>query len=144
MSTQTMTDDELEDRASKVLLAAMESASTRRIDPKKWWVRGRAALVVAAAAAETWAHFVSMLGEKLEIDSYNAKSVEGISALAGGMEDPVLFRRFRRLVERDALYIVVMARTMRAQQGAKEEEEEKEVENEKETGQIGLFNSEEE
>jgi hypothetical protein len=91
----------------------MRSASTDRIRPKDWWNRAHSALYAAAAMADSFGSMVSIMGRKLQIDAYTARSATGIRELDAELED---FESFRRVCESDALYIVADAQVMRAEE----------------------------
>jgi hypothetical protein len=113
-------DDDLTDIAVELVLAVMRSASTDQIRPIDWWPRAKAALEVAASRARTWPHLISRMGQKLGIDAYRSASSKVISSLGRTVTAADAFTRFRRLAERDALYIVAEAQVMREEQRAAE------------------------
>lgn len=103
-------DSELISFAIDFVLAMMRSASTRTIDPRHWWERAKSALETGAACAETFGQMVSKMGAKLEIESPLGTTASSISSLAERLADPPDFEAFRSICERDALFIVAMAR----------------------------------
>lgn len=99
--------------AVDLLLAVMRSASTDKIRPIDWWSRGKSALEVAAAQAETFSHLVSRMGAKLQIEAFRAESSKEISSLGRTLKDGD-FIHFRDLCQRDALYIAALAQAHKA------------------------------
>lgn len=94
--------------AIRLVRAVMRSASVETISPRHWWDRAKAALETAASAAEGWPDLVSRMCRKLQIsvpNDYTASSVFGI-----GREVGRHFQTFCKIAERDAIYIVAMAR----------------------------------
>lgn len=102
------------ERGKRLVLAVMGSASTERIDPRRWWERAKTALETGAAVAADFPEMVSVMSRKLEIEVLTTDSAERVGALSreiGGDFEP-----FRRLCEDQALYAVAMAQAARAEQ----------------------------
>lgn len=111
-----MTDTELMTRAVALVLAMMRSASTDRVDPRKWWERAKTALETGAAVAGSFPELVSVMARKLEIEATTnatADTVASLSVAVGGEDD---FEAFRALCERDAVYVVAMAQAQREEE----------------------------
>ena len=108
-----LSDDGLEDFAIRFVLAMLRSADPEIIGPRNWWERARTALETSAACAESWSQMVSRCGVKLQVRQTTAGTSSEIKALGEALDDPAVFERFRYLSQRDALYIVAMARARR-------------------------------
>lgn len=111
-----LADEALTDLAVEFVIGMLRSASTDRIRPVDWWPRAKAALVVAASVAETWAQFVSRMGRKLQIDATHYATSDVIEVIGSRLRETGSFERFRYLCQRDALYVVAMAQAKRAEQ----------------------------
>lgn len=116
------------ERAVDLTLALMASASTDRISPRDWWDRATSALTTAAARASSLPHMVSVMARKLTIDSLRSHSAEAINLLSSELSEPRTFETFRALCERDAIFVVAIARQRR--QEAREESKEARAHNE--------------
>jgi len=101
------------DDAVELVLAMMRSASTDRINPKKWWTRAKSALETAAAKASDLSEMVSEMGRKLEIEVTTQATASSICSLTARVTD---FEGFRRLCETQALYVVAIAQGEREKQ----------------------------
>lgn len=106
------TPDDL-DRAVALVLAMMSSASTERIRPVDWWVRAKSALETAAASCHDYASLVSIMGRKLQIEATTAATAAALARIDAEVRRD--FERFRRVCERQALYIVALAQDARAE-----------------------------
>lgn len=111
-----MTDNELRDRAITFVLAMMRSASTKKIDPKKWWERAKTALETGAAIAGSFAEMVSVMAAKLEIEVTSNDTATTIEQLATAVGSDGDFEGFRQLCEDQAVFIVAMAQAHREEQ----------------------------
>lgn len=104
-------DESLEQVAARFVLAMMSSVDHDRINPRDWWDRAKSALETSAACAESFPQMVSRAGAKLQIASLSAKSGVDLAKIevrvAGDWES------FRSICERDALYLVALARLER-------------------------------
>lgn len=107
---EPLTDTELTDLSIRFVLAMMKSADVEVISPKRWWERAKTALETAASQAESWQQMVSKAGAKLQIISPLAETAKAISSIGNHLSTSENFERFRHLCQRDALYIVAMAR----------------------------------
>jgi hypothetical protein len=94
----------------RLVLAMMQSASTNNIRPVDWWTRAQSAIHSAAAMATSYGQMVSVMGRKLNIDTFTRASSVEISSIGAAIED---FEAFRYECERDALYIVAEAQARR-------------------------------
>lgn len=100
-------------RAIDLVLAMMRSASTNKIQPKRWWERARTALETAAATAGDFPEMVAVMGRKLEIDVTRNETADVIARLTPEL---AMFEPFRRLCETQALYVVALAQSRREEQ----------------------------
>lgn len=105
-----LTDTELNDLAIRFVLGMLRSANPDVIGPKRWWERAKTALETAANAADGWPQMVSRMGSKLQILAPLAVTAKEVSFIGARFSTPEDFERFRYLCQRDALYIVAMAR----------------------------------
>ena len=111
MSEQQEVDARLTDLAIRLVLTMMSSADRKKIRPVDWWNRARSALETAASRAERWEHLVSVMADKLQIEVLSAETSSSIYSVGGQLGDD--WPRFRELAERDALFIVAMARSQK-------------------------------
>lgn len=102
------------ERGKALVLAVMASASTERIDPRRWWERAKTALETGAAVSADFPEMVSVMARKLEIEVLSTASAERVNALAHELGED--FEPFRRLCEDQALYAVAMAQAARAEE----------------------------
>ena len=102
------------ERGKRLVLAVMASASTERIDPRRWWERAKTALETGAAVGADFPEMVSVMSRKLEIEVLTTDSAERVDALARDIGED--FEAFRRLCEDQALYAVAMAQAARAEE----------------------------
>ena len=109
-----LSDMQIEELAIRFVLAMMRSASTDKIRPVDWWGRARAALEASAASADNLREMVSRFAKKCQIDTLTASSANSISSVDHDLGDREGFVAFRRLCERDAVFVVAMAQTQRA------------------------------
>ena len=110
---ESLTDEDLLDLATRTVLAVLKSADPEVIGRMNWWDRAKTALETAANSAESWSHMVSRMGGKLQITSPLAATAKEISSIGRHLKDEQIFERFRSLCQRDALYIVAIARMQR-------------------------------
>lgn len=137
MSENELDDTHLHTLAVRLVLGVMRSASTEKIRPMDWWSRAQSALHSAAAmSARSFGQMTSVMGRKLQIDTYNASSASVISSIGEQLTDPDLYEAFRSLCERDALYVVAEAQARR--QIERELKERKNDGNGSEIGEAGL------
>jgi hypothetical protein len=116
-------DSELTEQAVRMALALHRSVDPDKIRAKDRWTRLRSALVAAAAAAESLGHLVSAATAKLQIEALSVSSQRAIVGDSSTSSEPSVrevvgydgapFRRFRYLVERDAIYIAALAQAQR-------------------------------
>lgn len=107
-------DDLFQAWAVDLVLAVMKSADPETIGPFRWWSRAKTALYVGAASSETFREMISTMGRKLEIDCFTEKSASAIGEIKRSIGAD--FEPFRRMCERDALYIVAEAQAVRSLQ----------------------------
>lgn len=111
------TDSELTDLATRLVLSMMRSASTDKIRPQDWWDRAKTALETSASVAEGFPQMVSRFAAKIQVEgSLSESTCKAISSLGEtfqGFGREETWERFRRLCERDAVYIVAIARATR-------------------------------
>lgn len=100
------------DYGAALVLAMMASASTERIRPVDWWTRAKSALETAAASCQDYPSLVSIMGRKLQIDATTKESSAELARIEAAVR--LEFERFRRVCERQALYIVALAQDARA------------------------------
>lgn len=103
------TDDQLSEHARELVLAMMASATTERISPMDWWPRAKSALLSAVARARTWGDVVEGMARKLEIETLRAESARAVFSNALSVDD---VKGFRRVVQREATYIIAEAQVM--------------------------------
>lgn len=103
-------------RATTLVLAMMRSASTERIDPKKWWERAASSLETGAAVGSCFGEMIHVMAGKLQIDVTTMATAETIATLAEALADPGDFEAFRSLCERQSVFIVAMAQAHREEQ----------------------------
>jgi hypothetical protein len=118
-----LTDEELTDLAQDLILALLKSADTEVIKPKVWWERAKTALETGANAAHSFQHMVSRCGNKLQLLAPLAVTSKTISSISSKLNDEILFERFRYICQRDAIYIIAMARVKREDEKALWEED---------------------
>lgn len=104
-------DDEVLKLGTEFVLSVLSSVDTDRISPRDWWERAKTALETSAGCAESYSQMVSRAGAKLQVAALSATSGAELTRIerAIGLE----FERFRALCERDALYVVALARAER-------------------------------
>lgn len=121
-----MTDEKMHLAGKALVQTMMRSASIDKIRPLDWWTRARSALEGAARSSSSFSGLVSAMARKLQIDAAGPETSTDLAFLAD--EVPAAdFPAFRRFCEREALYIVAMARASseerkaewKAKQGAK-------------------------
>ena len=100
-------------QAVRLVVAMMGSASTEKIRPVDWWVRARTALETGAASADSFSEMISVMGMKLQIEAANNRTAQVLSDLSSELDSADAFDVFRRLCERQALYVVAMAQAER-------------------------------
>ncbi len=106
------------ERATRLVLAMMRSASTDRIDPRRWWERAKTALETGAAVASDFSEMISVMARKLERQVANNSTAGILDVLAREIGDD--FESFRRLCEEQALYAVAMAQAQRVEEREQE------------------------
>jgi hypothetical protein len=116
---EPLTDSDLIALAIRFVLGILKSADSKVIGAKRWWDRAKTSLETAASVAESWPQMASKAGEKLQITSPSAVTALVIADLGSKLGTDEEFERFRYLCQRDALYIVAMARA--AKEESKEE-----------------------
>ena len=104
---------DLERWAIQLIKAISSSMDSDRVDPRKWWQRLRTALERASRTGRSWSHMVSVMAKQCQIDALKPGSANSICSLEQPAADAGLFERFRRVCERDALYLVAMAEAER-------------------------------
>lgn len=108
-SSKKMTDSQIHDLAVRLILRIMDSASLDKIRPTDWWSRAQNALYSAATMAQGYGQMVSILGRKLQIDTFTKTTSIEISLIGKEIQTPEVFELFRWLCERDSLYVVAEA-----------------------------------
>jgi len=102
---------DLPDLAVRWLDALLSSASVDTIGVTNWWPRATAALVTAAATADTYGHAVSVACRKLQIDVLSKESAKTLADLQPSIG--TVFTEWRQIAERDAEYLVALTRLHR-------------------------------
>lgn len=110
--------------AEQFMDALLDSADVRRIGVARWWERAKTALETGAAASTSWRECVARAGKKMEIETYSGPSSEAITGIAGVLDDPDVFARWRTIATRDALTITAMVRHARTTRRAAQTVEE--------------------
>lgn len=123
MTSQTITDDTLAGVAETYLNALLDSADVDTIGVSNWWPRATTALQAAAASSSNLREMTSTATRKLQVETLSKTSAEKVKTVATTVEDPDVFRRFARIVERDALFIAAMVRLTRTEKRAKKQTE---------------------
>lgn len=115
-----LTDEMLSELATEFVLAMMASASTDHIRPIDWWERARTALELSAAASANRREMVTRFARRIHAHTLTAATTDRLSCLSS-IDDPALFARFRRVVQRESTYIVGFAQQRRADERAEAE-----------------------
>lgn len=103
----------LADLAVEFVNAILDSVDTAVIKPMDFWERAKTALETGAAISTTWATCVSKTGRKLQISTLTKSSGETVTRIGIALGDPAAFAAFRRLIARDGIYLIAMARVAR-------------------------------
>lgn len=103
-----LTDEEKLRIAIDLLRAMLSSTSPERVRRIDWWTRARSALETAASVADSYGSLVSKMGERLQIDALTPNTSAQVADLAPRVEAD--FEAFRAFLEREALYVVAIAR----------------------------------
>lgn len=106
--------------AAEMVLALRWSIPHGAIAPLAHWDRIKSALVTAAVRSESFRQLVSLAAKKLQIDAPQKRTSSWISSIGEALADPAMWAAFRRLVERDAIFVVVEAQIL-ADEGFAEE-----------------------
>lgn len=112
----TDTDTDLTDATVAWLCALLDSADPGVIGAANWWPRATAALVTAAETAQSYGHAVDLAAGKLQVLTLSAASAKTLAAL-----DRVIgprLEQWRALGQREAVYVVALARVARQQRTA--------------------------
>jgi len=105
--------EELIEHGVKLVLECMSNASTEKISPIDWWPRAKSALLAATARATTWGELVDTMCRKLEVNILRNDSAKAIYLLA---LDGDQLREFKRLMQREGIYVVAEAQVERERQ----------------------------
>lgn len=106
-----LSEDNLTELAEHLLLACLASIPRDQINPVKYWDWAQKALQVASSRGTTYDRFVSEMHGQLPIPgAFRAKSTRWISLVGQTLEEADSYAAFRRIVRRNAPYIVVLAR----------------------------------
>jgi hypothetical protein len=112
--TQDVPDDRLAELVEEYLDAVLDSASVDVIGVSNWWPRAVNALTTSAARATCLRDMVTTCVGKMQIETLTDRSAKKIMRLERQIADPVVFSRWRRIAERDAIYVAAMVRLARA------------------------------
>lgn len=112
------TDDHLVDVAVDLLDAVLASADVEVIGVSNWWDRATSALKTGAATGTDVRSVVTRMAGKLQVETLSEPSARAVRATAALLADPVVFRRWAQLADRDAVYIAAMVRLRRADRRA--------------------------
>lgn len=105
-------EDALMRLAAEMVLALRWSIPHGVIPPLAHWDRIKSALVTAAQRAETYRELVSLAAKKLQIEAPQKRSGKWISSIGAAVREPEIWEAFRRLVERNACFVVVEAQIL--------------------------------
>lgn len=109
-----VTDDDLAVVAEDFLDALLSAASVDVIGVANWWPRATSALTAAAARATCVREMVTVAAGKLQVDTLPEPPARAVARVEAMLADPVVFDRWRRIAERDAVYVAAMVRLRRA------------------------------
>lgn len=107
-------DDALAVLAEDFLDSILSAASVDVIGVANWWPRATSALTAAAARATCLRDMVTVTTSKLQVETLPEAAGRQITRLEGLLADPGVFARWRRICERDAVYVAAMVRLRRA------------------------------
>lgn len=110
----------LDDLAVRLINAVLDSASVDTIGVAHWWDRARSALEVGAASATDWPSMVSAICRRLQVDgALSPQSAETVTQLGAELTaTPGLLERLADHCDRNAVYVVALARMARKTQRA--------------------------
>lgn len=117
----TPSETDLADAAVEFINAVLDSVDTSVIKPMDFWERAKTALETGAASSTTWPGCASKTAKKLQISTLTKTSGDTITRIGQTLADPAAFAAWRRLVVRDAIYLVAMARAARDTRRAERE-----------------------
>lgn len=119
---QSELDTELKEiqAAATLVLALMSSVPQGTISPIRWWERAKSALSSASERTYDWPAMVSAMCDSLGISSLQKRSASAIYSLASDWSEAEAFERLRARCERDAVYVVAIARMRRDEQKKKQ------------------------
>lgn len=107
-------DDILARTAEDFLDALLSAASVDVIGVSNWWDRATSALTAAAARAATVRDMVTVTTDKLQVGTLPEATMREVVRIEGLLAAPAVFARWRRIAERDAVYVAGMVRLRRA------------------------------
>lgn len=111
-------DDVLAVVAEDMLDAMLGAADVATIGVAHWWPRATTALTAAAARATSIRDMVTVMSGKLQVATLPEHTGRTVAGIEAALADPVTFARWRRIAERDAVYIAAMVRLRRADKRA--------------------------
>ena len=124
-STATVTeidDGALADLAVDLLDAILSAADVDTIGVSNWWDRATNALLTGAATGTCVREVVTRMAGKLQITSAFPERVTATIVRVGdALADPEVFGRWRRIAERDAVYIAALVRLRRSERREKKQ-----------------------
>lgn len=106
-------DDTLAELAEDFLDAMLGAASVDVIGVSSWWPRATSALTAASARATSVRDVVTVMTGKLQIETIPESTARQVARAEALLADPVVFARWRRIAERDAVYVAGMVRLRR-------------------------------
>lgn len=113
-ATDPLTDDQLADLAVDLLDAMLSAADVATIGVADWWDRATHALRTGAAAGTCVRTVVTRMADKLQVETLPERAAVEVARIGPLLADPATFARWRRLTERDAVYVAAMCRLRRA------------------------------
>lgn len=103
--------DDMNTLGARLVLAMLRSVDTDLISPLDWWGRARTALETAAQSSDHYSGMISAMGKKLQIAVLREES--GAELLLIGHDVAGQFDDFRRHLDTESLFVVVVAQNQR-------------------------------
>lgn len=109
-------DDTLADLAVDLLDAVLGAAEVDAIGVANWWPRATTALQTGAATGDCVRTVVTRMCAKLQITvALPEKTTAVVVTVDAALADQRVFARWRRIAERDAVFIAALVRLRRAE-----------------------------
>lgn len=106
---------------ARLILSVLSSVPHGSISPLRWWERAKSALMTAAERTYDWPAMVSAICDSLGVGTLRKNAARSISSLGEEWAETDAFERLRSRCERDAVYIVALARMSRDEQKRRRE-----------------------